>query len=159
MLCLLNSCLVITEMQYSYISFFVEVNLLIQIEKDVSKNDPSKNMNSFLPSLQIRSCGVRRVSGNNHSSQHGNAAMHLLRYYLSSFSTLIRLLETQAWLTHVRAFLSCSTVMCTLNLSMLWQYRIKFIQQVQQKSLFARLKDVFGISLGVSVILYQGENY
>ena len=51
----------------------------MQVENGVSKKDLSKTRQSLLPSLQIRPCSVRHRSGKNRSSQHGNAATHLLR--------------------------------------------------------------------------------
>ena len=84
------------EPQQNSISSFVEANLLTQVDKGVSKNVLSKSRRSFSPSLKIRPYGVRSMSGNKCSSQHGNAAAHLLcSSLLRAFLTLVILLEME----------------------------------------------------------------
>ena len=78
------------------ISSFVEVKALLHVEKGVSMNDPSKNRRHFLPSLYIKSYGVRSKSGWKRSSQNGNAATCLLHHsLLRVFSTLERFLMAE----------------------------------------------------------------
>ena len=76
---------------------FVEVKVLMQMEKGVSMNEPSKTRWSFLPSLHTRQCGVKNRSGKKHSSQHGKGATCFLCSSLfKAFSTFVRFLLTEA---------------------------------------------------------------
>ena len=74
---------------------FFEVKALLQTEKGVSMNEPSKTRRSFLPSLHTRPCGFRDRSGKKRSNQYGKAATNLLHSSLFKFfCTFIRVFLT-----------------------------------------------------------------
>ena len=86
--------------------------VLMKEENGVSRKDPSKTRRSFLPSLQIKPCEVRRKCGKNLSIQHGNTDTFLLcSSLLRIVSTLVMLLEMEVNFPHAWACLRCYAVM------------------------------------------------
>ena len=101
MMHILIKCLVMAELQCYSIFIFVEANLLMQVEKSVSKNKLSNARQLFLPSMQIITCGARSVSWKKRSSQNGHTTAHLLHSSLPRiFSTLLRVFEIEELLPH-----------------------------------------------------------
>ena len=83
--------LVMVEVHWSSISYFMGVKFLMQMCKASSKKESSKIRLSFLPSLKTKSRRVKCKSWKKHFSQYGNAATQLFLSYLRTiFSILFR---------------------------------------------------------------------
>ena len=96
----------------------------MQVDNGFSKKYPSKTRRSLFPSLQINPCGARHGSGNNYSSQHGNAAAYLFHSSLFRVdSTFGIVFATDAWLPQARDCRRCSAVTWPTNLVGLWWFR------------------------------------
>ena len=88
----------------------------MQVENGVSKKDPSKTRRSLLPSMQMRTCGVKHGSEKNCSIQNRNTSTCLL---CSSFfrvdSSFGMLFATKACLPQAWFFRRYSSVALPKN--------------------------------------------